>query len=112
MTAKLVKQVPAEPLKQRDIVHCVCCRQGVVHSGSITFYRLRLTRYFVDMQAVQRQLGLEQMMGPTSFVAGVLGPDEDLALPVGTECEVLLCDACASKMVPMMVFEMAGEVDQ
>lgn len=93
--ASPVKTFAIEPLKQRDLLKCVLCRKGVMHNHSITFYRLRLSEFIVYLPAVQRQDGMERMLAPASFLAGIMGPDEDMALPLREGIEFHLCTDCA-----------------
>lgn len=83
-------------MKQREIKKCAACDQGMMHSGQITFYHVRLRHMVVNLPAVQRQSGLEQMLGPCAFVAQHIGPDEDLAQQL-SEFEVLVCMKCAGR---------------
>jgi hypothetical protein len=93
-------------LKRRDIKPCALCGKGVMHGGQITFYRLTLDRYVVDMHAIERQHGLEQFMGSPA-IAHAMGPDEDLAkqLPEGAG-PVLVCQWCA--MAPHALMSLAA----
>lgn len=99
-----IRKMPG--LKRRDIKPCALCGQGVMHDGQITFYRLTLDRYVVDMRAIERQHGLELYMGSPA-IAHVMGPDEDLAkrLPEGVG-PVLVCQSCA--MVPHALMRIAA----
>ncbi len=65
-----------------------------MHSGSFLFYRLRLERLAVNLPAVQRQHGLEQFLG-SAVLADVMGPGEDIAVPLSAASEVLICEECA-----------------
>ncbi len=82
-------------LKHRDLKPCIFCGKGMMHSGSIAFYKVKIERCIVNVGAVQRAAGLEQMMGGHALLANIMGPNEDLAkiMPEGTD--VLVCDDCA-----------------
>ena len=82
-------------LKRAEIKPCFC-GQGVAHTGSPVFYRVRLEQFILDGRAVQRQHGLEMMLG-SAALAAAMGPDEHLAKRVQLR-EVLLCDVCAMQM--------------
>ncbi len=69
----IARPVAVEPLKQRDLRKCAWCRRGVMHGNSIVFYRITISRYVVDLGAVQRQHGLEQFLGNAAFLGQVLG---------------------------------------
>lgn len=81
-------------MKQREFTKCVGCNRGVMASRSPMFYRVRFTRMLVNLGAVQRQHGLEMMIGA---LAGVMGPDEDIAQAVQEEETWLVCMSCAGK---------------
>lgn len=71
-----------------------------MHSGDFLFYRIKIERFGVDIKAVQRQHGLELMTGSPAL-AHILGPDEDIAIPVDEPDEALVCDECAMETMPL-----------
>jgi hypothetical protein len=81
-------------MKQKDFKKCAICGKGVMHSGQITFYKVSITMMGIDIGAVQRQHGLEMMMG-NAAIAHVMGPDEDLAKPIGKDETGLICNHCS-----------------
>lgn len=83
-------------LKQRDLTACAVCGKGVMHDGTPTFYRIQIEHYVVDIRAVQRQCGLEQMLGGAAALAQVMGPDDDMAKRAyaGT---AIVCQPCSLK---------------
>jgi hypothetical protein len=82
-------------MKQDEIQSCLCCGKGVMHDGAITFYRVALERMVIDVRAVQRQHGLELVIG-SPVIARVMGPDADLAKSLDDPpLVVLICDECA-----------------
>lgn len=83
-------------MKRSEIQRCGLCGRGVMHSGSILFTQVTVERFGVDAQAVRRQHGLEQFMG-SPVLAGILGPDEDLAVSVSEKRTFLVCDPCSGK---------------
>jgi hypothetical protein len=87
-------------MKHEDLKPCAFCKKGMMHNGTPLFYRLNIQRYCVDMRAVQRQAGLEQMMG-NHILAHVMGPNEDLAKPLGEKFDLLICQDCAIE--PQMI---------
>jgi len=82
-------------MKRHEIKKCVICGKGVMHNGQILFYKIEISRMAVDLGAVQRLQGLEMMLNPA--LASVMGPDEDIAMPIGGPDKALICDACAMK---------------
>jgi len=97
-------------LKRSDVQNCACCRKGVAHGGNILFYQLRLARFGLDLGAVRRQQGLEQMLGGCARLADVMSPDEDLARPVSDELQVWVCEPCSLMHPLAVIFELANEL--
>lgn len=73
MTPEL-KRLPG--LKAREIGRTVT-GAGVAEQGPI-FYRVTVEQCGLDRSAIQRQAGLEMMVG-SPVLADALGPDEDIA---------------------------------
>lgn len=57
------------------------------------FYRVRVQTFILDMPAIQRQDGLENMLGGHALIAQIMGPDEDIAI-IADEKEMLVCAPC------------------
>ncbi len=94
-------------MKQTEIENCVLCNKGVAHSRQITFYKITLSRLVLNIGAIQRQTGLEMMLGGHAGLANVMGPDEDMAEVLNTQ-EALVCDECAlTKDLPLAVIDEA-----
>lgn len=106
---KRAKLIEGRPAKHRDLMKCVCCAQGMMANGDMTFYRVTLERMCVDMAAVQQQSGLEMMLGGNARLANVMGPDADIAKPLGPGVQVFVCDRCAIDNVLMEVAALAHE---
>ena len=81
-------------IKQTGFTKCVCCDKGVAHSGAPIFYRITLEMFGIDGQAVRRQTGLEQVLGGHARLAQVMGPDDDIGIPVGDAMVGLVCQQC------------------
>jgi hypothetical protein len=73
MTVDL-KSLPG--LKAREIGKTIT-GVGVAAQGPI-FYRVTLEQFAIDQRAVQRQHGLENLIGDAA-IAAAMGPDEDVA---------------------------------
>jgi hypothetical protein len=82
-------------MKQTDFSPCVHCGKGVVHTGVPLFYRVTIERMGIDARAVARQTGLEMMLGGHAKIANIMGPNDDIGLPIGPANEGLLCEQCA-----------------
>lgn len=78
----------------RESANCQFCGQPFGHTGLPFFWRVKLTRYGVDLDAIKRQSGLEMFLGSPEL-AGVMGPDEEMAKAI-IEKEVTICEECAS----------------
>lgn len=85
-------------MKQTDFTPCVRCHKGVMHTGLSFFYRIKIEHMGIDAQAVQRQAGLEMMMGGHAQLANVMGANEDMGLPIGDASTGLLCHKCATDL--------------
>lgn len=94
-------------MKHKDFKPCGMCGLGVMHTGMPLFYRIKIQRYGVQMPAVHRAAGLEQMLGGNATLANIMGVDADLATPITDEIEILVCEECASKTT--MVHALAEE---
>lgn len=81
-------------MKQNEFTKCANCGKGMLHAGSPFFYRAELSLLHINASAVQRQHGLETMMGGNGPIATALGPNEDLAQAINT-ISILLCSSCA-----------------
>ena len=91
-----------EPIKQTDLRKCGRCQKGVMHTGLPLFYRVTVQRYGIDAGAVQRQHGLEMVVG-NATIANVLGPNEDLAKPISELTDLFICEHCATESTMVAV---------
>lgn len=90
-------------MKQSDFKKCACCGAGMAATG-LHFYRVRIEQMILNTRAIQRQHGLELMVG-NAAIAQVMGPNDNLAEPVAT-AEVLICGQCGiTPQVPHMLLE-------
>ncbi len=85
----------------REIANCALCGKGIGHTRLPLFWRVRIERYAVKMDAVQRQQGLTMMLGGHATLAGVMGPNEDMAEQMSS-VEITVCETCAvEKRLPV-----------
>jgi hypothetical protein len=84
-------------MKAGDLQKCALCGKGVLHNGVPLFWRVSLQRMGVDLAAVQRAAGLEMLLGGNVALARILGPNEDVATPVGEGRTILICEQCAGE---------------
>ncbi len=79
-------------IRREDIRPCDGCGEGLLNGGQIAAYRVEVTQYVVDRSAVQRQAGLEMMLGSAS-IAHVMGQDEEFLKAV-SKSDALYCQRC------------------
>src|SRR5690606_14308926 len=96
-------------MKKREFKKCANCQKGMMHSGNPVFYRVSVERMCMDVPAVQRQHGLELMFNGEAALASIMGPDEDLAKPIGDKEEVLVCQDCSIKTSVAAITEVKSE---
>ncbi len=78
----------------RQHATCSLCNKPIGRTGLPLFWRVKIERFGIDMRAVQRQTGLAMMLG-NAALAGVMGPDEDMATPVMEPVTLTVCEECA-----------------
>lgn len=86
-----LKDLPA--VKRQDIRPCEYCGDKL---RTPHFYTLELKSCILDMRAVQRQAGMEMIMGGNPELADILGTQEPLAR-VATSSKYTICGNCISK---------------
>lgn len=80
----------------RESSTCGICNKKIGASGVPLFYRVRIQRYGLKFDALNRQQGLAMMLGGNGFLAGMMGPDEDMAEKI-SDIEVTVCEDCSTK---------------
>ena len=86
----------------REIAKCALCGEKIGHAGVPLFWRVRIERWGLKMDALRRQQGLTMVVGGHAVLAGVMGPDEDMAEKIFT-MEITVCEICATnKRLPVM----------
>lgn len=75
--------------------HCECslCQKKIGESGLPIFWTVTINRYGLNADALRRQMGLGMIIGAP--LASVMGPDEDLASPLGPPVKLTICERCA-----------------
>jgi hypothetical protein len=81
-------------IKQCEIRPCVVCSKGVAHAGHPLFYRITIEQCGLDRGAIQRQTGLEVMLGDHALLANVMGPNEDMAKILSKKDNLWICIRC------------------
>lgn len=76
--------------------HAVCslCHEKILRTGLPLFYRVTIERFGMKMDAVRRQHGMELLMGNVAL-AQVMGPNEDMAMPVMDPLVLVVCETCS-----------------
>jgi len=87
-------------MKQTEIKPCALCGEGVLHNNQIMFFSIKIKRMVANVGAVQRQAGLEMMLGGNATLANVMGPDDDMAKAI-EEQDALVCMSCALNPHPL-----------
>jgi len=80
----------------RKIAKCAMCGKGIGHTKLPLFWRVRIQRYGLKMDALQRQQGLEMFFGGHVAIAQVMGADEDMAEEMSS-IEITLCETCGTE---------------
>ena len=81
-------------LKHRDVENCTQCNQGVAHNNNLIFYRVTIETYCLEVRNIQRQAGLEQMLGGNALLANVMEVDAAVATRVHDPEPKLICLPC------------------
>jgi hypothetical protein len=83
----------------REAATCGVCRRKIGEAGASLplFYRVKIERFLVRLDAVRRQAGLEMVLGGCVLVAQALSPDEDMASPVMDPITLTVCDVCGTR---------------
>lgn len=99
-------------MKQSEFKKCVFCGKGMMHNGDIQFFSVQAKSYIINMNAVRSRAGLEMQIG--AVLAGVMGPDEDLAAQVVDTGERFICSPCAfTRGLPILeVMEIAADKNE
>lgn len=98
-------------MRQSEIEPCAACGRGMGHSNQMIFYKLEARHMLLDVAAINRAHGMEQMMGGGSFGAMVqqtLGRDEDLANEVSNH-SICVCLECSIKYSLACLIEVINE---
>ena len=97
-------------MKEKELRrHAVCslCKKKVLVSRLPFFYRLRIERFGVDVNAVKRQTGLTMMLNGHAGLALAMGTDEEMAIPLMDTLVLVVCEACSVATEPFCVAHLA-----
>jgi len=79
----------------RESAVCGLCGKKIGENRAITFFRITLERFILDIAAIQRQTGLGMMLEGNGYLAQVMGPDEDLAKSFDDPIQITVCESCS-----------------
>lgn len=65
-------------------------------SFGLSFWRVTVERHGVKADTVKRQTGLAMMLG-SAQLAQVMGPDEDMTMPLLEPVTITVCEDCSTK---------------
>lgn len=80
----------------RACATCALCRKKIGASGMPLFWRVRIERHGIKMDAVKRQAGLEMLLDGHVAIAQAMGADEEMTIPVMDPIEFTVCETCAT----------------
>lgn len=83
----------------RERANCAICGRKIGQSGLPMFWRVRLERHGIKMDAVRRQSGLTAMMGGSAVLAMVMGADEEMTQHMMDPVELTVCEDCCTRDV-------------
>ncbi len=79
----------------RQLSTCSFCNEKLFANNVVPmFWTMKVSQYILDTAALQRQTGLEMMMGGAAGLAQVMSPNEDLAKEIGEEKTLSVCMEC------------------
>ena len=79
----------------REIAKCAFCGKKFGESRLPLFWRVRVQRYGLKVDAIQRQQGLTMLLGGHAQLAQVMGTDADMAEKI-SENEITVCESCCT----------------
>lgn len=100
-------QREGETMKSSELTKCRVCESPL---GSISFRRVTIEHCIVNTGAVRREAGLAMMMG-SDVLAWAIGPDEDVAVVVGTVTGIV-CDRCYCRASLGEIAEQIGKTEE
>lgn len=89
----------APGMKEDELIElgpCAICGKPQLAHRDITFYVIEIKRGMFAGDAIQRRVGLGQMMG-SQVLGGIMGPNEDLAKIFAGPVKVFVAETCALK---------------
>lgn len=81
----------------RECSTCGICGNKIGKSGMPMFWRVRIERLGLKLDAIQRQTGLAMMLGGHGGIAAAMGPDEEMTVPLGDPVTLTVCETCCTQ---------------
>lgn len=81
---------------------CSVCQKGAAHTGVPLFWTISVDRHGLKPDAIRRHDGLVMMMG-SSRLAEVLGPDEEMTVPMMQTVKLTICETCMVEKFPLLM---------
>jgi hypothetical protein len=83
------------PFTRRDIKPCAVCGERLMTDNPLgLFWRVTAERMAIDQRAVQREAGLETMMGGNVAIAAALSAESSFARTMIEPRAMLICEPC------------------
>lgn len=98
-----------KPLTREEIRPCDYCHKPLMHGHSLNVYRVRIESHVLDLNALQRQGGLETMLGSPAL-ANVMSPERGYSVPLD-HAEAIICFDCAVRHGPIALLETDGNTN-
>ena len=76
----------------RENAECNLCHKKIGESGIPMFWTVKIERHGVVLKATRRQQGFGMMIG--AELAMVMGPDEDMTIPMMEPLTLTVCETC------------------
>ncbi len=88
--------------------HAVCnlCKEKIGATHIPMFWVVKIERHGVKLDAVKRQSGLAMAIGSPEL-AGVMGPNEEMTMPMMDELTLTVCESCALDINPLPIAALA-----
>lgn len=90
----MTTELKPRPFDRTELQKCHGCDKGVMHTGDIHFYEVVVTQCVADLASIQKQHGLEMMMGAAAPLAAAMSPTTNVAHRM-PPVRRLLCSDCA-----------------
>lgn len=85
-------------MQASEIRRCDLCGEGLCKDNALTFHRVQLQRYIVDVEALNERAGLQLLFqGKASAeLIEVFATKPDVAVLLTEPADLLVCELCAA----------------